>query len=140
MGVPFVDPPPAIVHGRAAVGVAWLLRRAADRGDLASLPEAVRAETVAAIQAVDLASKAWARRQPTADATAVCGTSAARPPAGGSHSAGDVLTTAQAAQLLGVKERRARDLAASGLGRLVGGRWMLDRSAVEAEAERRGAA
>ena len=139
--VPFLDPPAAIVHGRAAVGVAWLLQRAVARGDLASLPQAVREETVAAAHAIDLASRAWARRQPPAAVSAaVSGSSAAplRPDA--SHSLHDVLTVAQAAELLGVRPRRARDLAASGLGRRVGGRWVFERAAVEAEAVRRGAA
>lgn len=139
-GVPFLDGGAAVVHGRAATGVAWLLQRAVERGETASLPDAVRAETLAAIQAVDLASRAWARRQTTAVSTADCGSSAARPAPDPAHSNDDLLTTAEAAEMLGVKERRARDLAASGLGRRVGGSWVLDRAAVEAEAERRGAA
>lgn len=133
-GVPYVETGAAIVHGRAATGVAWLLRRAIERGDLNAIPEAVRAETLAAIQAVDLASRAWARR--TSVSTSEFGSSAARQASTPSSSSHEI-TTAEAAELLGVGERRARDLAASGLGRRAGGRWLLDRAAVEAEVERR---
>ena len=138
-GVPFLDGGAAVVHGRAAIGVAWLLQRAVERGETASLPDAVRAETLAAIQAVDLASRAWVRRQPSAVSTSEFGTSAARPAADPASSTHEI-TTAEAAEMLGVGERRARDLAASGLGRRAGGRWMLNRARVVAEVERRGAA
>lgn len=42
----------------------------------------------------------------------------------------DVLTTAQAAQALGVSERTARRLAPALGGRLIAGRWALDARAV----------
>ncbi|MFM9595794.1 helix-turn-helix domain-containing protein [Streptomyces scabiei] len=47
------------------------------------------------------------------------------------------ITTGEAAALLGLTERRARQLAAGGMGQRRGGRWVLDRSAVLAYAERR---
>ncbi|MER5384482.1 hypothetical protein ABT040_30185 [Streptomyces sp. NPDC002688] len=53
---------------------------------------------------------------------------------------GHEITTGEAAALLGLTERRARQLAAGGMGQLRGGRWVLDRSAVLAYAERRRAA
>lgn len=49
-----------------------------------------------------------------------------------------VVTSAQAAELLGVGLRRVQQLAAGGLGRRVAGRWVLDRDEVEhLAAERR---
>jgi hypothetical protein len=45
--------------------------------------------------------------------------------------------TREAAELLGVSARRARQLAAGGLGRKVGSVWVLDRALVVAEATRR---
>ena len=136
-GVPFLDPPGAFVSGRAAVGMAWLLRRGVNRGDLAGLHDGVYEETLAAIQAVDLASMAWTRRT----AAAGFGRTAARPPADPSLSThANTLTVDEAAEMLNLSVRRTRDLAASGLGRKAGGTWLLDQEAVEAEAKRRGAA
>lgn len=134
-GVPFLDPPGAFVHGRAAVGMAWLLRRAANRGDLAGLPEGVYEETLAAIQAVDLASMAWNRRTAAAN-----GRTAAPAAPNRSPSIHATLTVDEAARMLKLSTRRARDLAAGGLGRKAGGSWLLDPAAVQAEAERRGVA
>lgn len=135
-GVPFLDPPAAAVFGRGAVGMDWLLRRAVGRGDLAGLPDGVYEETLAAIEAVELASLAWTRRT-----AAGFGRTAARPPAEPSLSThANTLTVDEAAELLNLSVRRTRDLAASGLGRKAGGTWLLDQEAVEAEAKRRGAA
>ncbi|MEW2421265.1 hypothetical protein AB0911_12045 [Streptomyces nigra] len=50
---------------------------------------------------------------------------------------GHEITTREAGALLGVTERRARQLAAGGMGQLRGGRWVLDRSVVLAYAEQR---
>lgn len=50
---------------------------------------------------------------------------------------GHEITTGEAATLLGLSPRRVRQLAGGGMGRLRGGRWVLDRSAVLAYAERR---
>ncbi len=134
-GVPFLDPPAAIVHGRAAVGVAWLLQRAVNRGDLAGLPGGVHGDTVAAIQAVDLAARAWGRR--TAAVTGRTAEPSAPDPSVSTH---DTVTAAEAARVLRLSQRRVRDLAAAGLGRKAAGGWLLDRGAVEAEAKRRGCA
>ena len=135
-GVPFLDPPGAFVAGRAAVGMAWLLRRGVNRGDLAGLPDGVYEETMAAIQAVDLASMAWTRRT-----AAGFGRTAAHRPADPSLSThANTVTVDEAAEMLNLSVRRTRDLAASGLGRKAGGTWLLDQEAVAAEAKRRGAA
>ncbi|MFF7842841.1 helix-turn-helix domain-containing protein [Streptomyces ossamyceticus] len=50
---------------------------------------------------------------------------------------GHEITTGEAAALLGLTDRRVRQLAKGGMGQLRGGRWVLDRSAVLAYAERR---
>jgi hypothetical protein len=134
-GVPFIEHG-ALVHGRAAVGVAWLLHRSIDRGGLDGLPEGVYEETVAAVRAVDLASMAWTRRT-----AAEFGRTAARRPVDPSPSThASTITVDEAARMLKLSVRRTRDLAASGLGRKAGGTWLLDPAAVEAEARRRGAA
>ena len=52
----------------------------------------------------------------------------------------DEISIDEAAGILGVSPRRVRTLAAGGLGRKVGSRWLIDRAAVLAEVERRGAA
>lgn len=50
-----------------------------------------------------------------------------------------LMTSKAAAALLGITDRQARNLAASGLGVKIGRRWWLDRAAVLAEKERRAA-
>lgn len=47
------------------------------------------------------------------------------------------ITTHEASGLLGLTERRVRQLAAGGMGHRRGSRWLLDRSAVLAYAKRR---
>lgn len=47
------------------------------------------------------------------------------------------ITTSEASAVLGLTERRVRQLAAEGMGRRAGSRWLLDRSAVLAYVERR---
>ncbi|PBC79897.1 hypothetical protein BX265_4726 [Streptomyces sp. TLI_235] len=47
------------------------------------------------------------------------------------------ITTTEASALLALSERRIRQLAAEGMGRQFAGRWLLDRSAVLAYADRR---
>lgn len=49
---------------------------------------------------------------------------------------GHEITTGEASRLLGLTERRVRQLAAGGMGQRRGGRWVLDRSAVLAYAQR----
>ncbi|MEV6212137.1 hypothetical protein [Kitasatospora sp. NPDC051914] len=47
------------------------------------------------------------------------------------------ITTTEASTVLGLSERRMRQLAAEGMGRQLAGRWLLDRSAVLAYGHRR---
>lgn len=137
-GVPFLDPPPAIVHGPAAVGMAFVLRRAMHAGFFDGLPEHLVSQTIAAVRAVDFAAKAWERRQPdrTAEPIAASGNSETRIEWDRAHSE-DAMSVSEAAMILELGERQVRNLAASGLGRRVGKGWVLDRAAVEAERERR---
>ena len=123
----------AFVHGRAAVGLEFLLARAANRGELRALPDAVREDTAAAIEAIGLAAHAWTRR-----AASLSGRTEVVPASNAASSDHDVLSTAQVAGMLKVTDRQARNLAAQGLGERVGGRYIFERSAVQAEAVRRG--
>lgn len=143
--VPFITAA-AVITGPGAVGVGYLLAYAQRRGGLAGLPEEVYAATMAAAQAIDLASRAYTRR--VADVGSRNGSSATpsgAPAARSGHDegaevmtgAGDYLPVSAAADLLGVSARRARDLASGGLGTKVGGRWLLTRELVEREAARR---
>jgi hypothetical protein len=60
---PFIDPPPAIVHGYAARDLAIWLRRAWDRGDFGRLPPDGREQVYATIRAIEYAGEAWQRRR-----------------------------------------------------------------------------
>lgn len=133
----FVAHPAAVVSGPAAVGVAWLLRRAVDQGDIAGVPSSIRDATVAAVQAVEMAAAAWAGR--TAAEFGRTAAPPAPPPSSSSHGSCSSLTVPEAAAVLQLSHRRVRDLAASGLGRKAGGAWVLDPMAVQAEARRRAA-
>lgn len=131
---PFIDPPPAIVHGYAARALATYLRKAWDRGDFVPLPADGREQVYATIKAIEFAGEAWQRRR-----VAAVGTSATLVSAIGAPSPDD-MSIDEAAQVLDVKARRMRQLAAAGLGHKVGAMWVCDRDAVLAEAERRSAA
>lgn len=141
--IPLVPPAVLVDHavmvsGRAAVGVAWLLRRSVERGELSTLPEAVREEVIIAMSACDVAARAWSRRQ-------------VEPIAGSGGNANGKTATrledvpapslgvAQVMERLGVKERQARNVCAA-LGRKESGRWVIDAEVLAAELERRGVA
>ncbi|HEY1325130.1 MAG TPA: helix-turn-helix domain-containing protein [Streptosporangiaceae bacterium] len=83
-----------------------------------------RAEVDAARAAIRAAAKAWESAPMSVSGPADT------PGADIAASSPDELTAAQAADLLGVSVRHARRLAASGMGRLVAGVWLLDRSAL----------
>lgn len=130
--VPFVEHA-AIVQGQAAVGLAMLLYFATTRGGLTGLPDQIRSATLGALEAVDLASRAHVRR------VSATGRTEARPVPAAPLSIHEPLSVTEAATALGLTERRVRDLAAAGLGYKVGGRWVLDRTSVDRERERRSA-
>lgn len=150
MSVPYVEHA-AVVHGHAAVAVGYLLERhlASEDGkaELSAMPPAVRAATLAALDAVKLAATAHVRRHqpPTiagngnpAGERATTATPAAPVRA---HSDGDgrVLGVDDVMAAFGVKRRQARNIAA-GMGAKVAGRWIVDADVVAAELVRRGIA
>jgi hypothetical protein len=132
---PFVESA-ALVDGFAAHVIDRVLARYLPRL-LESTPFTAeqRAELEAARAAIRTAAQRWEQRPIPAPMSAgghadiVSGDIAACSP--------EELTAAQVAELLGVSIRHARRLAASGMGRQVAGRWLLDRSAVLAHRERR---
>ncbi len=63
---PFIDPPPAFVHGYTARALAVWLRTAWERGDFGSLPADGREQVYATIKAVEYAGDAWMRRRVSA--------------------------------------------------------------------------
>lgn len=121
----------ALVHGVSAHVLARILAGSNVAAALNSLPSWMRPEIDATCRAIRRAARAYE----------------ALPPAGGGRAeavAVDVgpplpheITTREAGALLGLGERRMRQLAAAGMGRRTGSRWLLDRSAVLAYAERR---
>lgn len=117
----------ALVEGVAAHVLAELLATPAARRYLRARPPSLQGAIEEAVTAI---------RQ------AACAYEAVLAPTSGSGSAetplaeivrrfGEEITTGQAAVLLGVSERRARQLAAGGMGRKAGRTWLLDRAAVE---------
>ncbi|MFI7044747.1 helix-turn-helix domain-containing protein [Streptosporangium sandarakinum] len=79
--------------------------------------------------AIAQAADAYTRQPVAAAATPVAAT--------GPSSTREEITTAEAAVVLGVKERRVRQLAEGGLGRKVGRVWVMDRAAVLAYRDER---
>lgn len=101
---------------------------------LRSLPPWLRAELDETRRAIRRAAQEYEQLPPAAD-----GSAETEVPAVGALLPHEI-TTREAAVLLGLTERRVRQLAAGGMGQRRGGRWVLDRSAVLAYAERRRAA
>lgn len=123
----------ALVHGASAhildrvltsPNVAEALRRQL-------MPSQTRLEWEAARRAIRRAALAYEALPFAEDGSAAARLAEVGPPS--LHE----ITTDEASALLGVGERRVRQLAAQGMGRRAGGRWLLDRSAVLAEVERR---
>lgn len=98
---------------------------------MVQMPAEARAEVDAARRAIRRAAQAFEAASTAVDGTTE--TSLAEIAPLSSHE----FDTHEAAALLGVGERRVRQLAAGGMGRRAGGRWLLDRTAVLAYAERR---
>lgn len=121
----------ALVHGVSAHVLARVLASPNVVGALDSLPSWMRAEVEATRRAIRRAAREYEALPVAEDGSAE---------AAGAE-VGPVLpheiTTHEASALLGVGERRVRQLAAEGMGRRAGGRWLLDRSAVLAYAGRR---
>lgn len=128
----------ALVSGYPARVLGLVARAAFDRGAFDGMPEVGRLQVVSAIRALERAGELWLSVADEVPVTDV-GNSETWPAEIGAGSSDD-LSSAQAAVMLGVSERRARQLAAGGLGRKVRGQWRVDRAEVLAEVERRQAA
>lgn len=127
----FISEPAAIVGGYVAHVLGGVLRGLAREGTFDRLPPHQRAEVLCVIGAVEHAGGSWRSRR-----DAVSGPAAPDLPPG----AAGFLTSEEAAQVLGLQPRQLRKLAAAGFGQRLGGRWVFDRDAVLAEAQRREAA
>lgn len=128
-GVPYLMHA-AVVHGPAAVGVGRVLRRATEAGWLDGVDPATRSAVTAIFQAAQAALRIG---------NAEVGTSATTAPAVRAPSPHEVLSVNEIMGVFGVRERQARNIAAT-LGYKSAGRWVVDASAAAAEVERRGAA
>lgn len=127
---------PGYVHGALVHGVsAHVLDRLLASPDVvrlfAAMPPWMRPELEATRRAVRLAAREY-ESLPAAERG-----STETPAVEVGPVSPQEISTYQASVLLGVGERRVRQLAASGMGRLVAGRWLLDRSAVLAYAQHR---
>lgn len=117
----------AVIDGRPAWVIAYLLRRHC-RDEIDDLPLETRWETEEALEALTMAGAAYARARRR-------GTSVPADAAQGADSeAMDVMSTQQAADVLGCIPRYVRRLAADGRlpGRRSHHRWQLDGGAVRA--------
>ncbi|MDT3724893.1 helix-turn-helix domain-containing protein [Streptomyces sp. DSM 41972] len=118
----------AVVEGAAAHILAELLATPGVRRYLRARPATLQREleqTVAAIRRAAVAYEAGLVSAASANG------SAETPAAEIVQPFDREITTGEAAALLELTERRVRQLAASGMGRRAGGRWLLDRTAVE---------
>ncbi|MFJ7159746.1 hypothetical protein ACIQUQ_33000 [Streptomyces sp. NPDC101118] len=121
----------ALIHGVSAHVFDRVLRSPNVARLLDELPAWMRPEVDGARRAIRLAAQEYEGLP-----VAVDGSAATQAAALGPLSPHEI-DTYQASVLLGLGERRVRQLAAGGMGRRVGGRWLLDRSAVLAYAEHR---
>ncbi|MFY1703933.1 hypothetical protein ACN28G_19725 [Micromonospora sp. WMMA1923] len=125
----------ALVDGVSAHLLDRLLADARNVRLLAGLPSWMAVEFAPVREAIGRAAAEYLAR-----AVAVAGSAETVEPVGvAASSPDDLLTCAQAAVLLGVSERRVRQLAARGLGSKHAGRWWLSGPLVETlREERRG--
>ncbi len=137
--VPFVEGPGcAVLSGMGAFVIASVLssERRWPRELVDGLAPDARAQVLAAREAVVLAALAFQR--------ASAGGSAVVPAVDHVADSGvtDWVTSVEAARMIGVSERRVRQLLADGrlAGRLAGGRWQVDVVSVGALRDVRGAA
>jgi hypothetical protein len=119
--------PSVPVWGFAASLVARAVRSAVARGEFDGLHPKDRDRLVRLVEDLEACEAAWIEHRNGSSETPqteIVGSSGS-------------MTTEAAATVLGVTARRARQLAAAGLGVKHGGRWSLDRVAVLREVERR---
>lgn len=121
----------ALVHGVSAHVLARVLASPNVAQVLDALPSWIRPELDATRRAILRAAREYEALPVAVDGSPATALAEVGP------SSPHEISTSQAGVLLGLSERRVRQLAPGGLGRRVGGRWLLDRSAVLAEAARR---
>jgi len=123
--VPFVaEPGVAVLSGPAAFVIASLLRSRWPAEMVDGLAPGMRATVLAGREAVLRAADAYR--------VSVSGSAEAPAVEVGAHSEEtNWITSAEAGRMMGVSERRVRQLLADGrlAGRLVAGRWQVDRGA-----------
>ncbi len=125
-----VLPPCVPLFGPGALLVARGMRHALDAGVFDGLHDTDRRRLEGLVADVEQAGRLW-----QVDRDRRCGNSeTARAETGARSAAMDI---DDAAELWGVTPRRARQLAASGLGVKVDGRWRVDQALALAEADRR---
>lgn len=132
-GLHYIGEASAIVSGYSAHVIGGALRALARQGTFDRLPPHQRAEILRTLNAIEHAGSVWRSRRGAAN-----GPAAPVLPPGAAPSA--QMSTEEAASMLGLRPRQMRKLAQAGLGHRVGGRWLFDRVAILAEAQRREAA
>lgn len=130
-GPHFISEASAVVGGYTALVIGSALRGLARQGAFDRLAPHQRAEVLRVVGSIEHAGGMWRSSRGAAN-----GPVAPVLPPG----AAPFLTCEEVADVLGLQPRQVRKLAASGLGQRLGGRWVFDRAAVLAEAQRREAA
>jgi hypothetical protein len=115
-----------LIEGAAAHVLDRLLARYLP-GVIESLPPWLRDEVLSARDGIRRAAVAYEARPVAVDGSAETDDSETSP------SWSEQITSGAAATILGVTERRVRQLGAAGLGRKVGRAWVFDRAVVQAE-------
>lgn len=131
-----MDPPPALVRGYSAHVLGAMLTDAARRGAFDGLSERGYDEVQATVEAIRRAGAAWQAWLERTSANGSAETAPAETAQAWSHDR--VLEVEQVADMLGVSERRVRQLAPQ-LGSKASGRWTFREADVLAEVERRAA-
>lgn len=121
----------AVIEGVAAHVLDRVLASPNVAQALSGLPAWMQPELKAARHAIHQAAREYVARPVAANGSAETAVAEVE------RSWPDEIGTLEASALLGVTPRRVRQLAAGGLGRQVGGRWLIDRTAVEAYALKR---
>lgn len=124
----------ALVEGAAAHVLAELLAIPGVRHYLRGRPPELQGAIEEAVTAIRQAARAYEQARASASAFGSAETALAEIVQPFERE----IVTREAAALLGLTERRVRQLAAEGMGRRAGGRWLLDRTAVEEYRRRRG--
>lgn len=121
----------ALVHGVSAHVLDRILASSNVVRAMSAYPEWMQLELEATRRAIRRAAREYEALPIAEDGSAATALAEVAP------LSPDEITTNEAGALLGLGERRVRQLAAEGMGRQVGGRWLLDRTAVLAYAGRR---